>query len=147
MCKKVVALGNRLLLDDGIGLYVLEYLEKEIMDLGFEVFYGETDPYYCLNIINTNDFVIFMDAVSLGQNPGKVVSLSISEINKLMHSHSQHDLSIFTLLDFYHINFYCSLIGIEVHTVEMGLGLSSILNQQFPKICDDVFKEIIEKSV
>ena len=103
---KIIAIGNRLMGDDGIALKVLENIDKDIKKLKedekvnqeIEVIIGETDFMYSLDKIDDYDFVIILDSTALGVEPGRVTVLSLKEYKKYLNYESQHGINLVDML-------------------------------------------------
>lgn len=143
MKAKVIALGNRLMMDDGIAIKLVEELSEWLEHNGFGVFIGETDTYSCVDYINDGDFLIVIDALHLGEEPGTVSVFSLKDINEeYKNSASMHDLSFIKLLSLENKNINGYLIGIEVANVDFGIELSNQLQLKFNNIKECVKKEL-----
>ncbi|WP_129597826.1 hydrogenase maturation protease [Anaerophilus nitritogenes] len=142
---KVIAIGNRIMGDDGVALYVLEEIKNEIKKLNseIEVIIGETDFVYCLNKINDHDFVIIVDSTYLGFKIGKVTLFSFEEAKRyLNHTASQHEISLIHIITNYKIHIRGYLIGIEACNIDFSLNLSDHLQIIFKDICSEVLNKI-----
>ncbi|WP_099187154.1 hydrogenase maturation protease [Tepidibacter mesophilus] len=142
---KVIGIGNRVMGDDGVAIYVLEKIEDEIMKLNseIEVIIGETDFLYCLNEIDDNDFVIILDSTYLGLECGTVSFLSFEEAKGYSNNpQTQHDISLVDMIINYKNCVRGYIIGIEVFDVDFRLSISDSLNEIFKNICNDVLNKI-----
>lgn len=143
MRKKVIAIGNRIMGDDGIGIAIAEYLKEFMVRSGFEVIIGETDIEYCLSLIESGDFIIILDAVYSGLEPGTVNIMSIKEaVERSKRRCSQHEPNLLLWLDIYGIEVKGAVIGIEAETIELNWGLSDTLEKIFPLVCESVIDKI-----
>lgn len=142
---KVIGIGNRVMGDDGVAVYVLEKIEDEIKKLNseIEVIIGETDFLYCLNEIDDNDFVIILDSTYLGLECGTVSLFSFEESKRyLSNSETQHDISLVDMIINYKNFVRGYIIGIEVFDVDFRLNISDPLNEISKNICNDVLNKI-----
>ena len=143
MKKKVIALGNRVMGDDAIGIKVTEFLKNWISERGFETIIGETDIDHCISQIEDNDYLIIIDAAYFNEEPGKINVFSISELS---HQHkkgySQHEMNLLQLLNIQRkkVTGYC--ICIEIECIEFSCELSNTLKGKFLEISEGVKKEI-----
>lgn len=158
MSIKVIAIGNRLMGDDGIAIYVAEKLRNRLKEKGIEVIIGETDFEYCLSKIEKDDKVIILDATYFGLLPGTVLEIVNNRHverellykniflheNKFSHENlfSQHRYSLVKAIrDCYpSVDYY--IIGIEGENYNFSLRLSDCIEKKFEQICDRS-KEII----
>lgn len=129
--------------DDGVGLDVVDSVKDRLIKSGIDVIVSETDFDYCLSLIQPNDFLILVDAIYSGEKPGHVQIMTLNEVfGNQSPSLSFHEQSIIDGLVTYYPNLEGYLIGIEVAQISYGLELSEILNAEFNKICDKVFRLI-----
>ncbi|MCY6356240.1 hydrogenase maturation protease [Clostridium sp. ZS2-4] len=147
MSKKLIAIGNRIMSDDGIGVLIAEKLKAELENTGIQVIIGETDVDYCLSLIEDGDLLFILDATLYGIKPGAV---SIVELDKtgdfFEKGYSQHQLSLIKLLNSYALKKVSGfVIGIEVSNIEFGIELSEILKENFEKIKNQVYNLTISK--
>jgi hydrogenase maturation protease len=147
MSKKLIAIGNRIMSDDGIGVLIAEQLKDKLEKVGVQVIIGETDVDYCLSLIEDGDFLFILDATLYGTKPGGV---SIVELNKtgdfFEKGYSQHQLSLIKLLNSYALKKVSGfVIGIEASNIEFGMELSEVLKENFKKIKNQVYNLIISK--
>lgn len=141
----VLAIGNLIMKDDGIGIKVAEYIKNRIEKNDIEVIIGETDFQFCVDKVKEGDFLIIIDAMYIGESAGNInvipLDIALSNHSKL---YSQHEMSLFDSIKdrFRDIKGY--LIGIEVAEVDFGLDLSSVLSEKFQGICEKVENEILK---
>ncbi|MDD4493547.1 MAG: hydrogenase maturation protease [Eubacteriales bacterium] len=136
---KLVAVGNRFMKDDGIGIIVAEQLRDRLTDLKLDIIIGETDCGGGFYLLNDNDFVIILDAFYIGSEPGSVHMFSIHDV-LLQPSGSvmQHDMSMIELMKLYNCKWRGYIIGIEAADIGFGDELSPILKEKFPQICWEI---------
>lgn len=135
----VLGIGNRLMMDDGIGVYIVEKLKKDNKQDSVKFVIGETDIDYCLDEITKADFIIVIDAAGAGKNPGDITILSLNEaVNKTDIGLSLHNLHFFQLAKYSNNSLKGILIGIEPFEINYGFGLSNVLKNMLPQIVDSV---------
>lgn len=142
---KVIAIGSRLMKDDGVGIRVAQNLEGFLIKLGIEVLVGETDSQYCYYSLKANDFVVILDAMYTGSQPGDIGVFSLEEIiGQSQEPFLQHDRDLFELmrLNRSHLNGY--LIGIEAEEIGFGTELSVTLEKKMTELCIKI-KELTEQ--
>ena len=135
----VLGIGNYLLGDDGIGNYILEELIKNNSIGNVHLVIGETDIDYCLDVISLSEYLIVVDAVITGKEPGTVSIYPIDEniVNngwRLSH-HNQHLFNELVRKS-NSINGY--IIGVEPCHIDFKVGLSTPLKIAFPSIMNKV---------
>lgn len=146
---KVFGIGNILLGDDGIGVYVVDKIKNSKLELkeNIEFIVGETDFLYCINEIHKKDLVIIIDSTYLGKTCGSISLFNFKECNKfILKSKTSHEENLLNILikEKPYINGY--LLGIEIEKVEYSLNLSNNLFNKFEYICNDVLN-IIENII
>ncbi|MCY6958056.1 hydrogenase maturation protease [Clostridium brassicae] len=148
MGKKLVAIGNRIMKDDAIGVLIGDELKADLKELGFEVIIGETDVDYCLSFIENGDFIFILDSTLYGIKPGKITVIDIKKGEKFFEKgYSQHQLSLIKLLNSYDFqNVYGYIVGIEASEIDYGIELSKELLQNFNNIKKEVYNVIVSKT-
>lgn len=76
---RVVGVGNPLMGDDGIGIAVVERLEREGVQAGVEVIDGGTGGLTLLTLMEGARAVVLVDALEMGRTPGTVIASAYSE--------------------------------------------------------------------
>lgn len=144
MSIKVIAIGNRIMGDDGVGIEVAEHLRGFFIENGLEVIIGETDVGYSLSHIKAGDFIIILDASYREGNIGDVSVIPLREaMSRKGKFYTQHQPSLIKWLYIYKIKVTGVVIGIEVKDVYLKLGLSPKIKEVLPQICMEV-KKIIQ---
>lgn len=142
---KIIGIGNILLCDDGIGVRVVEEMKKNLLEINEQVavLVGETDFYYCLDNIDSGDFIILVDSTYLGIEPGRITVLTLNECDKYVDDFTtEHGDNLVDILRREHREINGYLIGIEAGRIEFSLELSSVLQEKFQDICLSVCGEI-----
>ncbi len=140
---KVIAIGNTLMEDDGVGIVVTEKIREELINNNVEVIICETDVEYCISSIEEGDFIFFIDATCYGINPGEITISTLENYKYEKKSYSQHSYSAVDLIKLYYKSVKGYIIGIEVSSVSFKLGLSDELESKIDIISKEVLKEIL----
>lgn len=146
MSTKIIAIGNKLMKDDGVALHTAEYLKNQLDNSEIEVIIGETDFQYCLKNINPGDYIIIIDATCFGVTAGTITAYPIELFLKSPKAHisySQHGFSLFNLLAFYN-NIKGIVLGIEGEKFEFGLDMSCNLKSTFDSVCKEIHQIILD---
>ncbi|MBL4935122.1 hydrogenase maturation protease [Clostridium sp. YIM B02515] len=144
MSIKLIAVGNRLMGDEGIAIKVAEYLLSDTDFKEIEIILGETDIDYCISKIKDNDILFILDAALSGRKPGSITTVPISKYNSFTNNLiTQHDLSLLRFIKYNRENICAFLIGIEVERIDFSLSLSLSLEEHFDDICHNI-KRIIK---
>ncbi len=142
--KKVIAIGNRIMMDDAIGIKIVESLEEDLEQLGFSIVIGETDIDYTLNEINEGDFIIIVDSSLIGEDPGTISVSSLKNIKEYNEkTYSLHQMSLVKVLSGSELlKIDGLLITIEASEINFGMELSKILKNKFKTIKNKILEEI-----
>jgi len=115
------------------------------------VIIGETDFQNCFYLLDQDDFVFILDALSSGADPGSVHLASLEEVMSQPSLFSmQHDLSMVELMKLYGSQFKGYLMGIEIYEIGYGQELSTVLKDKLPQICrviECAIKKIISEEI
>ncbi|WHH60791.1 hydrogenase maturation protease [Petroclostridium sp. X23] len=142
---KVIGIGNRLMMDDGIAIAVLENIRNKLKSMGIAVIIGETDFQFCFHQLKEDDFVIILDAAYSGAVAGNIHTYKLQEaVTAYGETNSQHDMSIFDLMRLHSKPLKGYLIGIEIAEAGFGCELSEALKKKFYEICLEVERNISE---
>lgn len=145
MGLKVIAVGNRMMGDDGIALCVAEQLLDSLIELGIEVIVGETDVDYCISRIRDRDELIIIDGSCSGEALGSVSSMSLLEAVEHSNVNSwQHDRDLIKELKIRQLKVSGLLLCIEVSDIDFRYCLSTKLQQGLPEICREIYDIIIK---
>lgn len=139
MSVKVIAIGNVLMKDDGVGIETTKLIEDKLLERGIEVIYGETDFEYCISKIGKEDILYILDAASYGKNPGEITVMPLNSYKANKNGYTQHNYSFLDLLKFHYPNIKGEILTIEANEIELGFGLSSKLEEKLI----DISKEIL----
>jgi hydrogenase maturation protease len=139
---KVIAIGNVLMKDDGIGIEVAKVVEEKLLEKNIEVIYAETDIQYGISNIQEDDLIFVLDAAHYGKNPGEITRLPLNDFSNNKKGYSQHNYSFLDLLKLYYPSVKGEIYGIEVKEVEFGFGLSSALHEKLEVISKEILEEI-----
>lgn len=144
---KLVSVGNQFMKDDGIAIKVIEELREKLTSIKLDIIIAETDYQNCFYLLNEGDFVIILDAMYTGTEPG---SICVFDFEDVLTQHGdffmQHDMSIVELMRLYNSKFKGCIIGIEIAEVCFDNNLSPVLKEKFSQIClkvESAIKKII----
>ena len=143
----VLGIGNRLMMDDGIGIYLVEELMKDENVQNIQYIIGESDIDYCIEQIEHVTFVIIIDCAMTGGQPGDVTIHSLDNllVSRLL-DFSIHNLHLFQVLYQLRNQIKGYLIGIEPYEITFNFGLSDVIETKRSQIKETV-KEVIEQLI
>ncbi len=145
----IVGLGNVLLKDEGIGIHVLERLEKEggLLD-EVELIRGETGGLALLPSMDKASAIIFIDAAHFEGEAGEVKIFRGSEIQKGRYTPlSVHDLGLRDIISLVVLKNPSPpeivVMGIKPKELEVGLKISPEIEKSIP-LAVTILKEEVE---
>lgn len=141
----VMGIGNPIMRDDGIAISVARQLKPKMENRDIEVVIGETDVSFCMDSLKEQDFLVLMDAMYAGEEPGRVHKIPLHEAAAYRRRPSfAHDASVVDAIAAEFPDIRGVMIGIEPAVVGVGFELSNFLKIKFERICRDVEKMIYE---
>ncbi|MGH4052150.1 MAG: hydrogenase maturation protease [Clostridium sp.] len=144
MGKKVIAIGNRLMMDDAVAVIILEKIENILEDNDIEGIIGETDVEFCFSKLNEVDTFYIIDSTYYGNLPGTVTFKSLDDIKKIgWQSKSIHSLGLLELINMYKLDIKGYFIGIEIANLDINIGLSYILQGKIEYISKKILNFIL----
>ena len=140
----VLGIGNRLMMDDGIGVYVVEELKKRNTNPGIQYVIGETDIYFCLNHIEKSSYTIIVDAAFFDKEPGTISTFPLEQVFKNpIQPISVHDSYLLNEIKMRGKGIEGVFIGIEPHEVNYCPNLSTNLQEKFIKVVEKIESIIV----
>lgn len=141
---KVIAIGNDLYGDDGVGNAVLNVLEQipEMKDV--ELIDGATDALGLIDHFSGTDHVIIVDAAQMGEDPGTVKVFGKEEVKlKIkMDNLSVHGISLAETFEIAQavdsLPEKITIIGIEPKNIGISQELSDVVMQSIPEIVSNI---------
>lgn len=143
----VLGIGNQLMMDDGVGIYLVEELMRRDHLPSIQYLIGESDIDYCLEKIEEAELVIIIDALLSGKEPGELAVYSIADL----HEHpfldiSSHNLHLFQFLYHQKKEIKGFLVGVEPFEINFHIGLSQPLKSRWDTTLNGIEK-IIKKLI
>jgi hydrogenase maturation protease len=147
----VLGIGNILLKDEGVGVYVIESLIQNYrFSPNVTLMEGGTLGMKLLSPIEHADYLIVLDAAQLPDNPGTIHTLTYADWQpRLAAKKSLHQVSFMETL------LYADMLGVMPgKTIIVGIVPSDIspwgikltepVKRQFPYLIDAALKEIVK---
>ncbi len=143
----IVCLGNRYLGDDGVGIRVAEELRTRSLGADAVVDCSQTADLSLLWRYRGASRVVIVDAVKSGTPPGTVTKYTIARKDgPLEPPGGQHGLRLQDIFDMAVetgvLACPVKVIGIEPKDCRVGEGLSPELVEAFPRLLEEVAKEL-----
>jgi len=104
MSVKLIAIGNKIMGDDAIGIKVAEEISTRLKKEEIVLIFGETDSEYALSNIKDGDLLFIVDSTYFQLAPGTVTFTSINDLLLKNNLTSQHQQSLIHLIKLYGIN-------------------------------------------
>jgi hydrogenase maturation protease len=154
---KIIGFGNILMGDDGIGVRVIEELQKMAIfedKKNIELIDGGTSGVDLVFMIQQAEKAVIIDAIDAGQGTGEIVVFTPVEIKAIkkgrkgLKSFSLHDIDlaeVFELLKTLNIPAKLIIIGIKPKTVGYSNRLSPEIENQIPGLISKVKEAVLLK--
>ena len=150
----ILGIGNTLLKDEGIGIHLLDYIQKAypqwVQQFDIQLIDGGTLSFDLLTLICSTQQLIVLDAVRLKQPAGSVYCLQDQAMDQFLAQpgKSVHEVSLQDLFDMSRLTEqlpeHRALIGIEPETIDWGSQLTSDVNQSLSAAGNKV-KQLLEQ--
>lgn len=141
---KVIAVGNDLYGDDGVGQAVLELLEQMPEMQNIELINGATDALGLIDHFEDTAHIILIDAAQMGEQPGTVRVFSKDEVrlNIQMDHLTVHGISLAETFDIAEtvdrLPEKITIIGIEPKNIGISEKLSDTVKQSIPNVISQI---------
>lgn len=146
----IIGLGNPLRRDDGIGIELLGFLQKQ-KNLSYkdaDLIDAGTGGMNLLHLLSHFDVVILVDAVDFKGKPGETRLFTLAEIQqkKTPIQLSTHESDFINVLAFSkqlnELPRRLYVFGVQPYDLSFGIGLSAQLKKRLPIIKKSLNKEI-----
>lgn len=138
-----MGIGSRIMQDDGIGLYLVEDLARQLSNPDVEFIIGETDIDYCISALSGRKRVVVIDAFISGKTPGEVTVLPLCVFKKEYAAGcSLHGIHVLQIMQRLHHELAGILIGIEPYEISCAFSLSNTLHSSYPEIFKTVYEHV-----
>ncbi|MFC6039980.1 hydrogenase maturation protease [Paenisporosarcina macmurdoensis] len=140
----VLGIGNQLMMDDGIGINLVEELEKLDTTSNIHYLIGESDIDYCIEKIEEATYTIILDAVYSGKETGELSIYPLANVHEYQTLDiSPHNLHLFQMLYQQRNTIKGVLIGIEPYEISFHIGISQNITEKWDQILMEVKKTIM----
>ena len=151
---KIIGFGNIFMGDDGIGVRVIEELQKQQIfkdNENIELVDGGTSGVDLVFMLQNTCKAIIIDAVDAGQKIAQIVVFSPQEIKdfkkKIFKSYSLHDIDLaeaFELVKNLNLPTAIKIIGIKPKKIGYSDKLTPEIEKQIPDIITKVKEEVLK---
>ena len=149
----VLGIGNLIMQDEGIGIHVIQKLEREYtFQPEIALIDGGTSGSELYGFFEDNDKMIIVDAVNFGEEPGFIGTIEKDDILKRLNTKlSMHNLGLTDVLS--HVKLLdiepseIFLVGVQSATMELDDHLSEIVANRIDRILEVVCMKLAEWNV
>ena len=143
----VLALGNPIRSDDGVGMAALEYLgEDPRMPGAVELVEGGTKGLELVSYLSGVSRLLVLDAVDTSAVAGTIVRLQGTELGSLPGNGNVHDLALADILNALRLlakePVEIVLLGIQPETTELGTFLSKSVESSLPLLVEAAIAQV-----
>lgn len=144
----VLGIGNLVMSDDGVGVRIVQRLQREYYFSGnVQVIDGGTLGLDLLPMLEDKSHLIIIDAVETGEKPGTCITLNDDEIPVALETKvSPHQMGVKDLLSVSrllgHIPERMILFGIQPECIELGEHLSPAVAAQVDTLVECVVNQL-----
>lgn len=142
----VIGIGNILLKDDGVGVYVIRQLENENLSSTIELVDGGTSTLDTLSYFLEYNKVIIVDCLKAGHKPGTMYKINPEEIkNYKKENLSIHDVQILDVVKIANMMGKFPevvIFGIEPQVISLDTELSENMKNKIPEIIKHIKAEL-----
>lgn len=134
----VLGIGNILLQDEGIGIHLLQFMQKHLPSFDVTYVDGGTLSFSLVNEIAEHDHLLVLDAVQLQARPGTLCCFQNEAMDHFLGKAklSAHEVGLMDLLDMArltdHLPSHRALIGMQYAHFAWGTHLSKLVQHNIP---------------
>jgi hydrogenase maturation protease len=145
----IIGVGNLLLMDEGIGIHVINELEKQKLPQNVEIYDGGTGGFKLTDLMHGAKRVIFIDAVDTGKAPGTITTFNPEDVRSIYQKkkYSLHDtdlLEVIKMVELLDNPPEIEIVGVQPKIINYGLAPSKELRDVMPDIINTILCRIEE---
>jgi hydrogenase maturation protease len=147
----ILAIGNVLQKDDGMGVLAARYLKKNYtFEPTIEIIEGGVEGMQLLNSIMEYDEILFLDAIDVEGEAGSIYHIPTSELkSSALVQSSAHEIGLLESLSMLELMEETvppsTLLAIVPEKIETGIGLSESLKKRFDIYITQILKLLQDK--
>jgi len=144
----VLGIGNLIMQDEGVGVRVVEALERDhTMPEGVTLIDGGTSAMEMLDELSDLDHLIVVDAINAGKPPGTLLRIEGEDVPVFFRTRlSPHQIGlpdVMASLEFLGAQpKKMVILGVQPQTMELGMELTPVVAAQVPALVRQVLAEI-----
>jgi hydrogenase maturation protease len=144
----VLGIGNLIMQDEGVGVRVVEALERDhTMPDGVTLLDGGTSAMEMLDELSDLDHLIVVDAINAGKPPGTLLRIDGEDVPSFFRTRlSPHQIGLPDVLA--SLEFLGAqpkrmvILGVQPQTMELGMELTPLVAAQVPALVNQVLAEL-----
>jgi hydrogenase maturation protease len=136
-------------MDEGIGIHVINELEKQKLPQNVEIYDGGTGGFKLTDLMHGAKRVIFIDAVETGKAPGTITTFNPENVRSIYQKkkYSLHDTDLMEVIKMTELLDNppeIEIVGIQPKIINYSLTPSKELRDAIPEIINTVLSRIEE---
>ena len=139
----VLGLGNVLMGDEGVGVYVVKALEQYTLPAGVELLDGGTGGFTLLEPLQSADRIILVDAAADGNPFGTVTRTTPRFSRDYPPTLTAHDVGVKDLLDVFYMQGGCRDVVLFAITIDPKQPIAMALSPTGQKAADEAVARIL----
>lgn len=144
----ILGLGNLILRDEGVGIHVIQCLEKELLPAGIDLLDGGTGGFHLIGMLQEYNTIVMIDATLDGNTPGTIRLLHPQYASDFPPLLSAHEIGLRDMIEAMILTDnlpQIHLITVSVANIsEVGMTLTPEI-EAVVKLVADFAKELILK--
>ncbi len=149
----VLGVGNVILADEGVGVRVVEALERDyVMPPGVNVIDAGTSGMEMLEDMSNLDFLLVVDAIAAGKAPGELVQLRGDEVPVFFRRNlSPHGIGLSDVLA--SLEFLGAepketvILGVQPTSLDLSTELTPTIAARVPELVAQVVDELTQRGL
>lgn len=143
----ILGIGNLLLKDEGVGVHLLERLQKEVLAPDIELIDGGTSTLDILPLLKGAKKIIVVDAMKAGGEPGSIYRCRPQDLIPSSEAPmSLHHIDFLQVLKMAKLlgedlEDRTVIIGVEPREITWEMGLSAAIEKKMPLLVELVLEE------
>lgn len=147
----VVGIGNEIRADDGLGCIAAQLIEHDPrLPKNVRVIHGSTLGLELLPYLKKPRKIVFVDAVDVNAEPGRIIRLTEEGLRNLNGSSNAHQLGVADLLTALRLirddEPEVAILGMQPAVVDWGTELSPIVQSNMPELVNRVMTLLTTES-
>lgn len=146
----ILGIGNTLYSDEGVGVHILPLLQEILKDKSeeeVEIIEGATDGMRLLGPVEDTDYLIIIDAINAGKEPGTIICIKNDDIPAYFGiKMSIHQVGFQEVLFAARIRERLPeemiMFGIQPESLKLGVELTSTVNDRLVDLANQIKDQV-----